>query len=63
MNEQLTSFTGDHFFATLHNGLWYVMQIDPRVFVCTTVNQDLAIEIVNRLDVTGEVAIGQDDTE
>jgi hypothetical protein len=54
-------YIGEYFMAVLtgpeHNRWWRIIQISPVVYLATADSYDMAVELVNRLDVTGEEPI------
>jgi hypothetical protein len=58
-------YIGEYFMAVLtgpdHNRSWRIMQISPIVYLATADSYAMAVELVNRLDVTGEEPIGTTD--
>jgi hypothetical protein len=60
MNDQSRDYIGDYFMAVYHGPAqgWHILQIDPVVYLAKTDKRELAIELVNRLDVTGSTPVG-----
>lgn len=56
-------YIGEYFMAVLtgpsNNRSWHIMQLDPLLYLAQTDRRELAIELVNRLDTTGDVPVGQ----
>jgi hypothetical protein len=64
MNNEYRDYIGEYFMAVLTGKSprrsWHILQIDPVVYLAETTDYAMAVELVNRLDVTGESPIGED---
>ena len=61
MPDENKDYVGEYFMAVLtgpeNNRSWHIMQISPVVYLAQTDRRELAVEIVNRLDVTGDTPV------
>ena len=64
MPDENRDYIGEHFMAVLTgtDGIWFIYQMDPMKYVGQTDKRHLAIELVNRLDVTGDTPV-EDESE
>jgi hypothetical protein len=70
MDNDTRDYVGEYFMAVYEGSTstgfnFRIYQISPVVYLATTDRREIAIELVNRLDVTGDtlVGIGDDDNE
>jgi hypothetical protein len=56
-------YIGEYFMAVLtgppNSRSWHIMQISPIVYLGRTEYYSMAVELVNRLDTTGDVPVGE----
>ena len=59
------TYCGEHFKAVYHERAesgqeWTIWQLEPLMWIAQTSSRFVAIELVNRLDSTGEYKFGED---